>query len=123
MWDCRVLHGVLEEPTKCQKDEVLMRNLVSAQQVAVKKRLVMARNSMDLPCKSVRNSPLYLPQIMKLIKECLKLSDIQIKDYRSLTKDMFEKDSGRSFGFSEPLPDEEENSNNKDSNDEKDEED
>ena len=61
-----------EDPTEeieCGKDEVLLRNLISCQKVAAKKIHLMTRHPIDLPCKSVRNAPLYIPQLVKLFKK------------------------------------------------------
>ena len=83
---------------KCQPNQILLRNLVSGELLAVNKNLVMRRLPANLPFKSVRNSCFYITSIIKLLKSTNQMKEIQIKDYKSVANDMFESDKSSKFG-------------------------
>ena len=90
---------------------VLMRNMITGEKIAAKKAFVLKRIPVELPWKSVRNSFIYIKEIICLIQKALDLEDIQIKDYRCLITEMLEKDLSSKF-YAPPPPQSEQNKEN-----------
>ena len=101
----------------CLNFIVLLRNMITGEKVAAKKSHILRRISVELPWKSVRNSCIYIKEIIWLIQKVLELEDIQVKDYRSLITDMFEKDTASRFYIPPPPPQNEANNEDRDYSD------